>query len=150
MHNKRRGFTLAELIVTLGVLAVVSGAVFFAISGRDSSYREIRSAGYQILSDIRYARQRAVMDGETVEIVFHGSDGRYTIRYASPRASIREGRLPENVWFVHNRDRVYHFMSRGTPSEGFTIQLRTAHHRLDVRVVASGGRVRVYNLQEVD
>ena len=152
--NRRRGFTLIELVVTLGVLTVVLGAVFFTVSRRDSSRREIEMAGYQLLSDIRYARQRAIMDGERVQIVFDGANDRYIIRYHTYTVCnnpIKVVYLPDNVWFVHSRsNRVYHFRPRGTPSSGFTIQLRTEHHRLTLTVVPSGGRVRIYQIVEVN
>ena len=149
--DKRKGLTLAELIVTLGVLSVVLGLVFFVVSRRDSSYRELRAVAYQLVADIRYARQRAIMEGERVQIVFDGVNERLIIRYYSIRDNpIRVVYLPDGVWFVHNRDnRIYHFRPRGTPSSGFEILLRSAHHSLGIRVVPSGGRVRIYNFQEV-
>ena len=150
MHIKRKGFTLLELIVSLGVLAIVSGVIFFVISRRDTSYREIMSATYLLMADIRYARQRAIIDGEDVEIVFYGMENRYTIRYFSSWKIIREVRLPDNVWFMHSSDLKYHFRPRGTPSVGFTIDLCTVHHRMSVSVVASGGRVRYHDYREVN
>ena len=147
--NKRKGITLAELIVTLGVLTVILGVVFFVVSRRDGSHREILATADQLMSDIRYARQRAIMEGEIIQIVFQGSNGRYIIRYFSGLTVIREGYLPDSVWFVHNRDRFYHFRPRGTPSSGFSIYLRSAQHELTLSVVGSGGRVIRSEVREV-
>lgn len=147
--NKRRGITLAELIITLGILSVLSGVIFFTTSGRGCSRREIMAAADQLMSDIRYARQRAILEGEVVEIVFRGADNRYTIRYFTGRTVIREEYLPDGIWFMHNNIREYHFRPRGTPSMGFSIHLRSAHHGLTLSVVVSGGRVRVSDFWEV-
>ena len=147
--DKRKGFTLIELIIILGVLAVVTGAIFIVVSGRNSTYRVIFTAANQLMSDIRYTRQRAIMEGEIVEIVFHGTAGRYTIRYRTGSTVIREGYLPDGVWFLHNNNRVYHFRPRGTPSGGFSIHLRSAHYGLTLSVVGSGGRVRISDFREV-
>ena len=147
--DKRKGFTLIELIITLGVLAVVTGTIFFVVSGRNSTYREIFAAADQLMSGIRYTRQRAIMDDEVVEIVFHGATGKYTIRYRTGFNVIREGYLPGGVWFLHNNNRVYHFRPRGTPSGGFSIHLRSAHYGLTLSVVGSGGRVRISDFREV-
>ena len=149
MH-KRKGFTLAELIITLGILTILMGALFFTISSRDSSHRELSATADQLMSDIRYARQRAIMDGERVQIVFDGANNRFIIRYYTARNNpIRVVYLPDGVWFLHNNNRIYHFRPRGTPSSGFSIVLRSAYHRLTLSVVGSGGRVRINDFREV-
>ena len=147
---KRKGFTLAELIVTLGVLTIVLGVIFFTVSRRDSSYRDIMAASNLLMSEIRYTRQRAIFEGERVAISFDGANGRYTIHYSAPFRIIREGYLPEGITFAHGNIRAVHFRPRGTPSSGFSVTIRSTNHRLTLSVVGSGGRVRISNFWEVD
>ena len=148
--NRRKGITLAELIVTLGVLTVVLGVVFFVVTRRDSSYREINAVAEILMSEIRYTRQRAIMEGERVEIAFYGASGRYSIRYFVGRIPIREGYLPDGISFTHGNRMERHFLPRGTPSGGgFSVSIRSANHRLTLSVVASGGRVRISDIREV-
>ena len=149
MHYKRKGFTLAELIITLGVLALIMGAIFFTVSRRDTSTREIMAAADILMSDIRYTRQRAIMDGQRVAIAFDGATGRYTIYYAAPVRIIRQGYLPEGINFTHGNIRALHFRPRGTPSSGFSVSIRSEHHSLTLSVVGSGGRVRISDFREV-
>ena len=149
MTNKRKGFTLAELIVTLGVITIVMGAIFFAISSRDSSRREILAAADLLMADIRYARQRAIMDDALVEIAFYGASDSYSIRYHYRRLPIRSVCLPDGIWFAHSNRREHHFRPRGTPSSGFSVTIRSEYHRLTLSVVGSGGRVRISDFQEV-
>ena len=148
--NKRKGFTLIELMITLGVLAVVLGVIFFVVSRRDSSYREIFAAADLLKSEIRYARQRAIMEGEQVSINFDGANGRYTIHYAAPVRIIREGYLPEGISFAHGNRTSFRFRPRGTPSGGgYSVTIRSANHRLTLSMVGSGARVRISNFWEV-
>ena len=148
--DKRKGFTLAELVVTLGVLAVLLGVVFFAVSRRDSSHREIFAAADILMSEIRYTRHRAIMQGEQVSINFDGVNSMYVISYRSPFRLIREGYLPDGITFAHGNVSAFHFRPRGTPSGGgSSVTIRSAHHRLTLSVVGSGGRVRISDFREV-
>ena len=147
--NKRKGFTLAELVITLGVMAVVLGVVFFVVSRRDSSHRDIMAAADQLMSEIRYTRQRAIIEGERVAINFDGANGRYTIYYSAPFRLIRMGYLPEGITFTHGNRTAIHFLPRGTPSVGFSVAIRSTNHRLTLSVVGSGGRVRISDIREV-
>ena len=147
--DKRKGFTLVELIVTLGVLAVVLGAVFFVVSRRDSSYREINAAANLLMAEIRYTRQMAILEGEQVSINFDGANGRYRIFYRAPFRLIREGYLPKGITFAHGNITAFHFRPRGTPGQGYSVIIRSSNHRLQLNVVGSGGRVRIYNIWEV-
>ena len=153
MSCKRRGLTLIELTVALGVMAVLAGAAVFAFSQRDASRRQILSAADQLMADIRYARQRAILSGRRVEIRFDVADGSYTIRYLNPTAEIRTGQVSEGVTVQLPQGNFVHlaFTPRGTPVRGgFSVILRTARHELRLSVVGSGGRVRISDFSEVD
>lgn len=65
-----RGLTLAELLVALAVLAVVTGIGVPYTLGQLPTYR-VNGAVRQLLADLRYARALAVERGDHVVIEFH-------------------------------------------------------------------------------
>ena len=149
--NGRKGITLAELIVTLGVLTVILGVVFFVVTRRDSSHREIFAAAYKLMSEIRYTRHRAVIEGEQVSINFDGASGRYEIFYRAPFRLIRVGYLPDGITFAHGNITAFHFRPRGTPSGGgSSVTIRSSNHRITLSVVGAAGRVRISDFWEVN
>ena len=147
--DKRGGFTLVELVIVIAVLAVVLGAVFFTVSRRDTSRREILAAADILMSDIRYARQRAVASGARVIVSFNGANDTYTIRYFRYSWHIRQESLPSGITFEHAGFRTFEYLPRGTPSGGSSVTIISASHRLTISVVGSGGRVRISDFREV-
>ena len=152
MPRKRRGFTLVELAVTLGVLSIVAAAIVFALPLRDISRREALAAAEQLMADIRYARQRAILSGRRVEIRFNEARDSFTIYYLTPLSPIRTVHVPEGVTVLLPQGSVnLAFTPRGTPVRGgFSAILRTSRHDVTVSVVGSGGRVRISSFLEVD
>jgi type IV fimbrial biogenesis protein FimT len=69
MLRKNSGFTLAELMVVLGIIAIISA---FAIPGLISwiPKQKLGSASRNVMSAIEGARMRAVRDRVSVGIVF--------------------------------------------------------------------------------
>ena len=138
--NKRKGFTLAELIITLAVMAILLGVIFFTVSRRDTSYRKINAASDQILADIRYARQRAISEGRRVAIRFNRDSDFYEIIYQFSDELIRKVYLPDGITISNGN--TLGFLPRGTPSGGSSIDITSEHHRARISVVGAGGRVR--------
>jgi general secretion pathway protein H len=79
-HRQQQGFTLIELIVVLVI--VVLGFAVIGInfsSGRDST--EIKAAARDIVSALRYARGRALMDHEETTVNFDLENNSYTVSH---------------------------------------------------------------------
>lgn len=147
--KKRGGFTLLELAVALAAALIVSGIAAAALSDRGSSRRELLAAAETLASDIRHARQVALISGRRVAVFFDWQGGSYHIYYQSPYAAIRTARLPSGVDMstAPGRD-VLGFLPRGTPSEGFSVGLSNRRHSVTLSVVGSGGRVRISETRE--
>jgi prepilin-type N-terminal cleavage/methylation domain-containing protein len=76
--GRRAGFTLTEIVVTLGIMAVVSSVAAFNIINRMPQYR-LEQAQYQILGDLRNARMEAVSRSANCQFTFNNSARTYSI-----------------------------------------------------------------------
>ena len=145
MPDKRKGLTLAELAVTLGVVAAVSLVVFLYLPSPSSQRREIEAASRQLMSDFRYARQRAILSGSRVMISFNAASGTYSIFYQDMQRQILTGRVPEGVTLLLPQTSVRQrgFTARGTPiGGGYSVILRNSRYESTLFIVGSGARIR--------
>ena len=148
--NKRKGFTLVELIITLAVFAILLGAVFITVSRKDSSRRSIDAASDQILADIRYARQRAISEGRNVAIKFYWRNNFYVIQH-SPSEPIRTVYLPDGINICRSTGiTTITYTPRGTPSRGDSIFIASEHYRARITVAVAGGRVELVSIERID
>jgi len=58
-HRSRRGFTLVELLVSIGIIVILAGVSFLALQ-RNRSTSELKAAMQQMVTVIRGAQSRAV------------------------------------------------------------------------------------------
>lgn len=65
----QRGITLIELLVTLGVIAVLAAISTLASQPLMNSYR-VRAAARQVVSDFQFARLSAVKEGRNWTVCF--------------------------------------------------------------------------------
>ncbi len=70
---KRKGFTLLELLVVLGIMSIVLGIAGLAIYQKND--RELD----EMLEDLRFARAYAVSHQKTVAVEFDSTNNRYCI-----------------------------------------------------------------------
>lgn len=70
--TKERGFTLTELMVTLGVFAILAGIAIPAFSGWLPKYR-LKSAARELYSDFQLAKITAIRSGVRCAIRFNHS-----------------------------------------------------------------------------
>ena len=67
-------FTLVELLIAVGLLAIISAVLLPTFTGTIRGYR-LRSAAWQIAGDLRLARAKAVSAGRPHRVCFGNCDG---------------------------------------------------------------------------
>jgi len=154
------GFTLMELVIALGVVVIVSGGVFVAVSGRNSEWRNLHNASVALQADIRYAQRRSIAEGRRYGVVFDFVDNRYHVGLAilndDGRWSVNHDRtvdLPDGVtirrWltsaetYYEGTTHQITYLARGTVTGSATFRLGTDLYRQDIAVNVSGGRARL-------
>jgi len=68
------GFTLPELLLTVGLVGIVSAAALPTLAGTVQSYR-VRTAAWQVAGDLRLARQKAVSSNHRHRVCFSDCGG---------------------------------------------------------------------------
>lgn len=68
-HNKKKGFTLLELMVVLGILGVL-GTISFPVISRVIPNYQLRAASRELVIEFKKAKMEAVKRGRTVLIEF--------------------------------------------------------------------------------
>jgi len=142
-NKKIKGFTILELAVALGVLAIIVTAVWF---GSSQSYRrDIISAANLLAADIRYAQQMAIQKGVDVQISIF-EDG-YLIDYRPDGGANRpllEGfRAFPNASNAGSSVQTINFTPRGTTNTPMTITLENRHYNISLTLTLGAGRVLV-------
>jgi len=68
------GFTLPELLITVGLVGIVSATSLPMLTGAVQSYR-VRTAAWQVAGDLRLARQKAVSRTHRHRVCFNNCGG---------------------------------------------------------------------------
>ncbi len=76
----RKGFTLVELIVAIGVLGILTGAITITVDGVNEDTR-LSNAVTRALADLRYAHEMAMTHRRAVEVTILPGADRYEIRW---------------------------------------------------------------------
>jgi len=145
----KRGFTLLELVIVLGVITIVMGGIIVATRSNDN--RDLYNALVVLQSDLRYIQRRSMMEGRPHDILFERQYNRYHIRIVgggigNPSSTIRTVYLPNGVTVLTItplgvNDRLA-FTARGTSSHGFTVTLTNGRYLQDIRGnVGAGGTI---------
>jgi competence protein ComGD len=147
MANKH-GFTLAELIIVLGILAIMWAVVSLSMDGLRR--QSLNSASLTLQADIRYAQQMAIMEGRRWQVDFDIENNSYTIRRDSILDTAdyrRDVILPNGVTIeVNFKDQFLHYTSKGTVNRAGTIWLRSGSFMQRSTVALGTGRVRVFEI----
>ena len=144
-----RGFTLLELAVALGIIAILASGIFLGV--RQNHRRHITNASLQLQADLRYVQRRAIMEGQRFGIIFEPHLNHYWLVYID--SANRTTRIYEDPIRLENRVRLHnvvfpnnriYFTPRGTPSRGGSLFLRVGPgngiYEQRITVNPSGGR----------
>ena len=151
----KKGFTLLEVIISVGILAVLSGLLWFSVG--ISPYRDLRRAATIIAYDIRYMQQLAVQEGIRTRITFSVRDNMYTKKRSY---EARPGQLgwrsvtDNNVTLIKNANLTnivignhlshIEFTERGTPVGAGSIRLANNGYSILITITLGGGRVLIH------
>ena len=91
-----RGYTLAELVVVLTVIAVASSIAIIHLDGLLPKYR-LRSAARSVGNSIRWWRSLSVAGDERLTLLFDRASGQYSVQ--TDRETLESRRLPSGVTF---------------------------------------------------
>lgn len=143
--KKKAGFTLIELMVTIAVLAILTGiAGYQFLSGLPE--RRVLSASRDLYAGLQEARSKAVTRGEKITISFNTGDGSYTIS-DSDGDQIAEHTFPDFIDLYEitpgGGDDSYTFDTRGMKT-GDSGRVRIEYYKSGpvkrgVRVTQAGG-----------
>ena len=143
--KKSRGVTLLELSIAMAVALVAVGIIFITVSGNNNDHRILENASYLLQADIRYAQNKAIMEGRRIGVHFEPRLNRYHIVSISPQVTYRtvylEGVTIIYVNYVGNR---LHFLPRGTIYRPGTIWLEAGRYQQRITTTFTGGQVIVY------
>lgn len=166
--ERRRGFTLYEVIIVLVVLLVVSGIVVPSFSGLLPSVR-VRKAGEEILSTIAKARDDSVLTSRRFRIVFTKEPAAYRLEYEpdpmNEPATFRalagdwgvESALPDGVTFAslegagsdpETSEEVLEFSPDGTAAAMTIVLAHENGDQVTIEIDPADGRARVVEPEE--
>jgi Tfp pilus assembly protein FimT len=137
-----------ELAVVMAVLAVLAGGALAGI--RQIGRRALQNASLQLQADMRYAQRRAVAEGRQFGILFDTNGTQYRIISSMPEHTVRTVTFSGGVRLDGVTTQRLMFHPRGTPSAGFRAVLAQGSDTQRITVTVSGGRVRVFEINELD
>lgn len=112
---KERGFTLIELMVVFAIIALVMAVTPSAYDKMKTSM-DYRDAVRGVVTDMRAARQRAVLSGQEAVFAVDLQSKQYGVEGGKPRS------IPDNVEMravvANNEAKGAHFSIRFLPSGG--------------------------------
>ena len=138
------GLTLFELIIVLGIIAIVTTGIFVSMRGNEQ--RALENASLALQADIRYAQRRAIMEGRRIGINFSPANNSYSIMTQRPTTTIRTVYLQSGVVLVETSHDQLMFLPRGTASSAFRITLRNDAYWQRITATLSGGQVRIHDI----
>jgi len=149
-------FTLIELLVTMAIIGILGALAAPGVSRWIEDYR-VKAASRQLMSDMQFARMKAVADNVQYQVYFNPANNQYWVQGWNPATSawnqIGAARRLSNaagpayepgvtLTFSANGDQTATFSPMGQATAALTASLLSAHYQNNV-VVSTTGRVQI-------
>jgi len=146
-----RGFTLIELVMVLGIMGILSVAA--VVSMQTPSSAHLGAAAAQVKSDVEYAKQNAVMTGQTSGVNFT-ANGSYTVYQGTTATPLKSPMSQQNIIttlsttypnITISTNYVVEFNGFGAPTTGGggSVQITNGSATKTISVTANTGLVTV-------
>lgn len=141
----RRGFTLAELLVVIGITLIVS-AVSIPLYSYFQGFQTLESARENVLAQVQQARLRAVAGLSQSNHGLYFDNDSYTLYQGDSYASRDQGedesyQLPDNIVFS-GLNEINFIQKTGVPSsEGILVLTNTVNNEIREINIRSNGLI---------
>lgn len=153
--DRRRAFTLIELVVVMAILAIV--AVMVIPYASDGASYEAMAAARRLVADLEYAQSMSITEQSPVTVTFLEGDERYTLTNASGTLKHPIDKDDYVVDFDDGQDfgqvdlysasfgtqKAVTFDELGAPSQAGTILLQAGPHLYTIKVAAATGAITI-------
>ena len=142
----RVGFSLLELVVALGIVAITSGIVMTHWTAPNQERQQLEQDAQRLASSIRYAQQMTVQGVPTQVRISTNHAGIYTQDNYNLFRYRESWRFADGIemYFSNAPDWRFNFTNRGTLSGiASTTRLRSQNYRTYLTTTVSGGRVNI-------
>ncbi len=146
--RRNSGMTLIELVCVLAIISLILLAGIGPGFGfRPGNKRQLEAAAWQLVSEMRLARQSAVFTGITSRLQFRIFNDDYKVILSDERKTVK---LPAGICYAYINfpvaDGYYllEYKCTGAPNRGGTIGLKNRQNeKIYIIVTPATGRVRV-------
>ena len=154
--NKAKGFTLAELMIVIALIAIMSSIASFSWM-RYVNNTNLQTAARELQSDMANAKQRAVAEGVNYRItITTGTPGNYTIEQrnaANTASTVLATKVPtENgsglrITSTNHTGSIIYFFPRGTTSWGDVVLQNSRGSSATITSNATGKAYVTFSMQ---
>ncbi len=158
--RRLRAFTLLELLITLTIIGILGAAAAPGVSRWIEEYR-MKAASRQLMSDLQFARMKAVADNVQYQVYFNPANNQYWVQGWNPATAlwnqVGATRQLANaasmayeagvvLVFANNADQSVTFTPMGLATAAIAASLSSTNYQNNV-VVTTTGRVQIVQVR---